>query len=318
MTPTTKPSPGIALVAVALYTAVWAYALYYLVTLDTAPALVPFLIGAALLPVTRRLRWWVGLLAYGCAVGALYVFYSDAAFSSAMAGIATWVVVAAPILLAWHVGRTWRGRNDRQDPTAGAGGTGDRIIALSGYAGSGKDTAAAVLTENGWTRVSFADKLREFALAVDPLVPVVNDVVATAEVAAGVAPSLRVERLSNLVARVGWTEAKKNPEVRGLLQRIGTDAGRKILGENVWVDAAMADLPAGNIVITDARFPNEAEAVRAAGGRVVRVMRPGVTAVNAHESETALDRWRFDGMVVNDGPPERAQRRLHNLVSSYA
>lgn len=165
------------------------------------------------------------------------------------------------------------------------------IIALSGYARSGKDTAAAVLLERGWTRVSFADKLRDFLLAVNP--PIVH--------------LGREYQLARLVDAYGWEHVKDSYEqVRPLLQRTGTDAGRAILGQNVWVDAIMGDLPAGPVVFTDCRFPNEAAAAREHGGIVVRIDRPGTGPAVAsdgtvHVSETSLDDYEFDYRITNGG-----------------
>ena len=81
--------------------------------------------------------------------------------------------------------------------------------------------------------------------------------------------------------------------VRELLQKLGTDAMRDNLHENVWVNALFADyrsehkkdkqvtpvdvsfdkstLP--NWIITDTRFPNEMEAIEERGGITIRVVR---------------------------------------------
>ena len=48
-----------------------------------------------------------------------------------------------------------------------------RWVTLSGPAQSGKDTLALVLVEDhGWTRVAFADPLKEMALAIDPWIDI--------------------------------------------------------------------------------------------------------------------------------------------------
>jgi dephospho-CoA kinase len=44
------------------------------------------------------------------------------------------------------------------------------IVGISGYARSGKDEAAKALVEMGFERRAFADKLREFLLALNPMV----------------------------------------------------------------------------------------------------------------------------------------------------
>jgi hypothetical protein len=174
------------------------------------------------------------------------------------------------------------------------------LVGLSGYAQVGKDTVGRILTEKyGFERVSFADKLREVALAIDPLI----DAVPGEE-----RNQIHTMRLGPLVQQVGWEKAKQWPEVRRLLQVIGTDAGRAILGDNVWVDAAFKPLqPAKKYVFTDVRFPNEATAIRENGGILLRIERPGYGPVNNHPSETALDDSSLINMVIFNN------RDLHSL-----
>ncbi|QEQ94091.1 deoxynucleoside monophosphate kinase [Streptomyces phage Saftant] len=182
------------------------------------------------------------------------------------------------------------------------------LIGLSGYAGAGKDEAAAALVVGGWRRDAFADRLRAFLYALDPWVNVSVDV--------GVA------RLSKLVDAYGWDRAKRTfPEVRRLLQRAGTEAGRKVLGTQVWVDALMKDFQPHDeaLVVTDVRFKNEADAIREAGGVVVRIERPGVGPKEdpggwVHESEVALDHYDFDVTVKNDGTIEELHDRLLSVT----
>lgn len=164
-----------------------------------------------------------------------------------------------------------------------------RIIGLAGYAQSGKDTVVGMLGELGYQRASFAEVLRSCMLALNPIVeydPVWNEYI----------------RYADLIRRDGYEGAKRRSEVRALLQRLGTDAGRNILGDNVWVDAAMRQIEDGGLyAFSDVRFPNEAGAVRALGGEVWRVVRPGTEPVNAHPSETALDGYYFDRIIQNTG-----------------
>ncbi|WAB08766.1 deoxynucleoside monophosphate kinase [Streptomyces phage Andris] len=181
------------------------------------------------------------------------------------------------------------------------------IIGLSGYARSGKNEAAEALVQYGWRQAAFADKLREFLYALDPLIP--------GHYGAG---NLRLRRL---VDATGWDYAKVTyPEVRALLQRAGTEAGRRVLGENVWVDALFrefAEAPA--LVLTDVRFPNEARAVAERGGVMIRVERPGVGPAKdkwgrVHESEVALDGWAFDHTLVNDGSVRDLHLKLYGVA----
>jgi hypothetical protein len=178
------------------------------------------------------------------------------------------------------------------------------LIGLSGYAGSGKDEAAAALVVGGWRRDAFADRLRSFLYNLDPWVTV--------------SPDVGVARLAKLVDAYGWDRAKRTfPEIRRLLQRTGTEAGRKVLGAQVWVDALFRDFDRDNeaLVVTDVRFQNEADAIRKAGGVMVRINRPGVGPATdpggwVHESEVALDHYDFDVTVKNDGTIEELHERL--------
>jgi len=101
-----------------------------------------------------------------------------------------------------------------------------------------------------------------------------------------------------------WTpcdEGYQPMTVREFLQKLGTDAFRNGLHENVWVNALMADYDEeqSNWIVTDVRFPNEAMAIKKKGGIIIRVDRPGVKAINNHPSETSLDAWNFDYKVAN-------------------
>lgn len=188
------------------------------------------------------------------------------------------------------------------------------VIGLVGYAQVGKDTLAAQLVENeGFERLAFADTLRECLYALDPLIPVIGK--STGQVVA-------YSRLSNVVDRYGWDIAKTQmPEVRELLQRLGTEVGREILGNDIWVDTTLAKVrPGGKYVITDVRFPNEFAAIEKLGGTTLRILRPGKGPVNGHWSETALDGYKTDALVWNTGSPDdllvNALRALNMAVPS--
>jgi hypothetical protein len=183
------------------------------------------------------------------------------------------------------------------------------IIGFTGWARNGKDASGAIARDElDAYHASFAAKLKDFLYAVDPPIRP-----ATTPGANG--PHLL--SLAKVVDAVGWERAKDEyPDVRPLLVRTGTEAGREVLWDNVWVDAAMASLPAGRpAVFTDARFPNEAEAIRDAGGYLVRVTRPGFErAPDAHISETALDDYRHDFYITNDGTLDDLKRKVRAVV----
>jgi len=109
---------------------------------------------------------------------------------------------------------------------------------------------------------------------------------------------------------------------RLILQLLGTEAGREIIHPDIWVNALISGYQnnlqtlrsrAGengytkydkhNWIITDVRFPNEADTIKEKGGKVIRIERgPRNTNANEHPSETGLDTYEnFDEIIMNDG-----------------
>lgn len=168
------------------------------------------------------------------------------------------------------------------------------IIGLTGYAQSGKDTVASILvSKHGFTRVAFADKIREFLYEVNPMV--------------GCSPS---GYLKDLVELVGWDAAKQEPQVRRLLQDLGVGA-RKVFGEEFWIAEALKTIDlSSNVVITDVRFTNEADNINLWGqfsgnpAQIWRIKRTGVAAVNSHVSEHDLDNYPVNQIFANNGSIE--------------
>lgn len=166
------------------------------------------------------------------------------------------------------------------------------IIGLAGYARSGKDSVAARLVEAyGFTRFAFADALKRAALALNPMVD-------------------SYHRLSHVVNEEGWESAKSHGEVRRVLQHFGM--GIRDIDPDFWVRIVLDQFYAreNGAVITDVRFPNEAERIRNIGGIIVRVVRPGVGPVNGHASETALDDLRPEWTINNDGDLDALARAV--------
>ena len=188
------------------------------------------------------------------------------------------------------------------------------IIGLSGYARSGKDEAAKVLVEDyGFTRVAFADKLREVLYALNPII---------AEKGASTIAG-RYEtyvKVQDVIDRHGWDgykETEYGTEIRRLLQRLGTEAGRQTLWDSIWIDAAFANLDENaKVVVSDARFFNEFDAVRDRGGKVWRIDREGVGPANDHASETeAVSYPHFDKYLHNNGTLERWHKYVANVYT---
>jgi hypothetical protein len=177
---------------------------------------------------------------------------------------------------------------------------------LCGYAAAGKDTAAQVLLEEcSFHRVAFADPIKQALLALDPYVPGPEE--------AGFV------RLSELTVEHPWVEVKEYPEVRRLMQLMGTEVGRNLFDSEIWVKLAEAKLAStlsvGDTVITDVRFPNEARLIKKHGGTLVRISRPGFGPVNEHVSDRASENWNYDYHLVNDGGISSLQQEMKALVA---
>lgn len=117
--------------------------------------------------------------------------------------------------------------------------------------------------------------------------------------------------------------------VRTFLQKLGTDAIRDNLHPSTWINAFWIDYKANwkerelypgsfcsptiyersnypNWLISDTRFPNEAESIKKRDGLVIRINRnqPEVlyqTLEQRHPSETSLDTYPFDYIIENNG-----------------
>lgn len=167
------------------------------------------------------------------------------------------------------------------------------VIGLTGYAQSGKDTAAGFLVEAGWTKLAFADPLRAAVFALNPIIYSEGPSQGNAE--------HHYVHVQDAINSYGYEFTKaKYPEYRELLQRMGTEVGRDQFGENFWVERVTSQFkPGGKYVVSDVRFPNEANAVRGHGGKVFRIFRPGTGAVNAHVSDTGIDRLGVDEVITN-------------------
>ncbi|MFD4797201.1 deoxynucleotide monophosphate kinase family protein [Streptomyces anulatus] len=173
-----------------------------------------------------------------------------------------------------------------------------RHVALMGRAGAGKDTAAARLVQRyAFVRVAFADPLKESALRLDPIVG-----------AEGTSYGALPIRLSDVVKRYGWDRAKNSyPEVRRTLQNLGEAV--RADDPDFWLRMALdkvttADRWSLPVVISDVRYANEADALRAAGALMVRIERPGASAggeAARHVSELDLDAYPADVTVSNTG-----------------
>ncbi len=103
--------------------------------------------------------------------------------------------------------------------------------------------------------------------------------------------------------------------LRTLLQTLGTEWGRNMVHNEVWVLNAeqwlarvAASAPATRyILFTDIRFPNEVRFIRNQGGTVVQVVRSATGRSDNHESERGIPAFMVDKVVDNNGTMEELQ-----------
>lgn len=190
------------------------------------------------------------------------------------------------------------------------------LIGMIGKKRSGKDTFAEALTEtHDFARVAFADPLKEASYATNPIVG--------PAILPGL-PGPGFHHLQDVVDAVGWETAKdKVPGVRDFLQRLGTE-GIRALDDGFWLRIATGRISAlrsigSPVVVTDCRYPNEADAIRSAGGVIVRVTRDGMQDDgDRHPSETALDDYVADYHVRNNRSIDELQYVARSLATDLA
>lgn len=179
------------------------------------------------------------------------------------------------------------------------------IIGIAGYARTGKTTAATILEREGvFAHLSFAEPIRRFA----------TEVFKTFD------PDFDLERDKELRYTLSGYGPLTTP--RGFMQLMGTEFGRKMIDPDLWVKLALARasryLDSGvSVVISDVRFPNEAHAIRNAGGVVIWLNRPGCGAAE-HASEQGLPADLIDFIVHNDADIPRLRKGILSLAYDAA
>ncbi len=166
------------------------------------------------------------------------------------------------------------------------------LIGISGKKRSGKDTVGAMvvewLNEHGFdaAQVAFADQLKD-------------------EVAEATGVNRRMQEMD----KERW---------RPILQWWGVEFRRHYFGQDYWVSKMTQKLLAMDedlAVVTDVRFRDEADFIRASGGFVVRVERE-TGLQDSHSSETDLDGYsEFQATLSNDGTLDDLEEKVYRFMS---
>lgn len=109
------------------------------------------------------------------------------------------------------------------------------------------------------------------------------------------------EEMQKALASINLTYHAAGPmTAREFLQFFGTEICRKIYS-NIWTNRAIKNIQEEQsllAVIDDCRFKNEADAVKAAGGKVIRLTRS--ISEDSHDSENDLNDYsEFDKIIDN-------------------
>jgi len=194
------------------------------------------------------------------------------------------------------------------------------IIGISGTIGSGKDTLASLIIKQATKKYKDVHNIH---LDINKVPQLKSFAYKLKTVGAF---------LTNTDKQLWFTQEGKNiflPEwgmtIGEFQQKLGTDACRDGLHVNTWVLSLMSEYtPEANWIITDVRFPNEADIVKKNNGIVIRINGDpaGVRAKSLrnlnHPSETALDNYEnFDYVYVNDKSLEDLEIFAGDIAVKY-
>ena len=200
------------------------------------------------------------------------------------------------------------------------------IIGICGLISSGKGTVADVLVDQGFKKVSFADKLK------DGVSTIFGWDRAMLEGDTDESRQWREQRDDFWSAE---TEMEVTPRL--VLQLFGTDCLRNGFHDGVWVSLLkkhMLDNP-GNYVIPDVRFRNEQNMIRELGGEIWRVQRgdipewygcamldntTGSNLMEEYDVHPSEYKWidmnnKFDVTLYNEGTIEDLRQLVLNEIT---
>jgi dephospho-CoA kinase len=185
------------------------------------------------------------------------------------------------------------------------------IIGLLGHAGTGKNYVAEnilpkILKPKNTVVIAFADHFK-------------------------------VDAIIKYGADYNKVYGQKDFLTRKLLQKVGTEEGRNVYGENIWINAVDTWIKVLNsrgverFIISDCRFKNEVDWIRSKkNGKVIKINAPNrfkdrliketdnntdqINKIKSHPSELQIDECSYDFVIDNDYGQDPLDVIKQNLV----
>lgn len=118
---------------------------------------------------------------------------------------------------------------------------------------------------------------------------------------------------------------------RKVLQWLGTDVIRNRIGElnpdignNFWVMLLrikylqkLNNDKDVKIIVSDVRFQNEIDIIHQLGGQVIKLTRPSINNIDAHESEKNIDNLKGDIDIMNDGTLDELYKKVDDVLNIF-
>lgn len=172
------------------------------------------------------------------------------------------------------------------------------LVGIIGRKGSGKDTVAAPFFQAGFQNVKFAGGLKTMLRALLAYQGVDEDT---------------IERMLEGDLKGVETPYLGGRTPRYAMETLGTEWGRKLIRDDFWVNMTIAKALTAPSIITDCRFPNEAEALENAGAILFGIVADWIRAQpGEHESERHIDD------LIIDLPDERVLRNTYAVNGAEA
>lgn len=93
------------------------------------------------------------------------------------------------------------------------------------------------------------------------------------------------------------------------------------IGRNFWIKRLGMELDEKiNTVLTDCRYPHEAEMIKKKNGFIIRIIRPSMEITDSHSSETEMNLIKdefIDAVVINDGTIEELHEKIEKIYQQF-